>query len=85
MQFCVDPVDNGALSPCPAGEGHTWGKTSAECVETSSAYLRTDVTIAAPFLAEALLSDPSLHRPPRRLFARIAEAERALDALWMTG
>jgi len=84
-QVCVDVVDNGALSPCTAGEGHTWGKTSAECVETSSAYLRTDVTIAAPFLAEALLSDPSLQRPPRRLFARIAEAERALDALWMTG
>jgi deoxyhypusine synthase len=26
LQFCVDPVDNGALSSCPAGEGHTWGK-----------------------------------------------------------
>ncbi|MEO6573902.1 MAG: deoxyhypusine synthase family protein, partial [Polyangiaceae bacterium] len=23
LQFCVDPVDNGALSSCPAGEGHT--------------------------------------------------------------
>src|ERR1019366_4058310 len=28
VQFCVDPVDNGALSSCPAGEGHTWGKVS---------------------------------------------------------
>ena len=32
VQFCVDPVDNGALSSCPAGEGHTWGKVSAESV-----------------------------------------------------
>ena len=29
VQLCVDPVDNGALSSCPAGEGHTWGKVSA--------------------------------------------------------
>ena len=36
VQFCVDPVDNGALSSCPAGEGHTWGKVSAESVESGS-------------------------------------------------
>lgn len=81
-QICVDVVDNGALSPCSAGEGHTWGKTSAECVESSSAYLRTDVTIAAPFIAAALLSDPSLRREPKRLYRRLDEAERELDALW---
>src|SRR5580765_4472702 len=38
VQFCVDPVDNGALSSCPAGEGHTWGKVSADAVETGSMY-----------------------------------------------
>jgi hypothetical protein len=35
VQFCVDPVDNGALSSCPAGEGHTWGKVSPEGVSRS--------------------------------------------------
>lgn len=79
----IPGVDNGAPSPCSAGEGHTWGKTSAECVESSAAYLRTDVTVAAPFIAEALLSDPTLRRAPGRLFARLAEAEQALDALWL--
>jgi hypothetical protein len=39
VQFCVDPVDNGALSSCPAGEGHTWGKVSVEAVETGSMYV----------------------------------------------
>ncbi|MBL8941149.1 MAG: deoxyhypusine synthase family protein, partial [Archangium sp.] len=41
VQFCVDPVDNGALSSCPAGEGHTWGKVSVEAVETGSMYCHT--------------------------------------------
>jgi deoxyhypusine synthase len=82
-QVCVDVVDNGALSPCTAGEGHTWGKTSAECVEVDSAYLRTDVTIAAPFLAAALLSDRSLRREPKRLARRLEEAEKILDDAWL--
>jgi len=81
-QICVDVVDNGALSSCTAGEGHTWGKTSAECVERSSAYLRSDVTVVAPFLAAAILADPALYREPRRYVRRLAEAETALDALW---
>jgi deoxyhypusine synthase len=45
VQFCVDPVDNGALSSCPAGEGHY-----------------------------ALLSDPTVHRKPRRLYSARREA-----------
>lgn len=81
VQVCVDVADNGALSPCTAGEGHTWGKTSAECVESTSVYLRTDVTIAAPFLASALLSDPSCRRPPLRLFRELPAAETELDTL----
>jgi len=81
VQICVDVADNGALSPCTAGEGHTWGKTSAECVESSSAYLRSDVTVAAPILASALLSDRSLRREPLRLMKRLREAEFELDTL----
>lgn len=80
VQICVDVVDNGALSPCTAGEGHTWGKTSAECAESSSAYLRTDVTVALPFLTHAILADSSLRREPRRLMKQLSAAEKALDS-----
>jgi deoxyhypusine synthase len=68
VQFCVDPVDNGALSSCPAGEGHTWGKVSAESVQYGSIYCHCDVTAVFPWLTYALLSDPRIHRKPRRLY-----------------
>ncbi|OLE63714.1 MAG: deoxyhypusine synthase, partial [Deltaproteobacteria bacterium 13_1_20CM_2_69_21] len=62
LQFCVDPVDNGALSSCPAGEGHTWGKVSVEAVEAGSVYVHTDVTAVFPWLTHALLGDPKMKR-----------------------
>ncbi len=68
VQFCVDPVDNGALSSCPAGEGHTWGKVSAESVATGSVYVHADVTAVFPWLTYALLSDPKMKRKARRLY-----------------
>jgi deoxyhypusine synthase len=68
MQICVDPVDNGALSSCPAGEGHTWGKVSAESVATGSMYVHADVTAIFPWLTYALLSDPAMRRAPARLY-----------------
>src|SRR3954454_6644507 len=67
VQFCVDPVDNGALSSCPAGEGHTWGKVSAESVAMGSVYVHADVTAVFPWLTYALLSDATIHRKHRRL------------------
>jgi len=77
VQFCVDPVDNGALSSCPAGEGHTWGKVSAESVATGSVYVHADVTAVFPWLTYALLSDPKMKRKPRRLYdARVAAVAR---------
>src|SRR5690606_1211857 len=78
VQFCVDPVDNGALSSCPAGEGHTWGKVSAECVDTSSVYVHTDVTAVFPWLVYTLFS---VHegRPHKRLYGRLAAAKSDLD------
>ena len=83
MQFCVDPVDNGALSSCPAGEGHTWGKVTAESVQTGSVYCHTDVTAVFPWLTYALLSDSRMHRKPRRLIdARelaVATLQREVD------
>ncbi|MBI2395425.1 MAG: deoxyhypusine synthase family protein [Deltaproteobacteria bacterium] len=69
LQFCVDPVDNGALSSCPAGEGHTWGKVSAESVAYGSMYVHSDVTAVFPWLVYALLSDPNMRRTPSRLYA----------------
>ena len=64
VQFCVDPVDNGALSSCPAGEGHTWGKVSVEAVETGSMYVHADVTAVFPWLTHALLSERRAKRKP---------------------
>jgi deoxyhypusine synthase len=80
VQFCVDPVDNGALSSCPAGEGHTWGKVSVEAVETGSVYVHTDVTAVFPWLTHALLSEPKNKRKPMRLMDRMADAIAFLDA-----
>lgn len=83
VQFCVDPVDNGALSSCPAGEGHTWGKVSAESVASGSVYVHCDVTAVFPWLTYALLSDPRIHRKHRRLYdargAAVKTLQRAVD------
>jgi deoxyhypusine synthase len=79
VQFCVDPVDNGALSSCPASEGHTWGKVSAECATQNSMYVHADVTAVFPWLTHALLANPKIKRPPRRLMNRYEEAIAYLD------
>jgi len=79
VQFCVDPVDNGALSSCPASEGHTWGKVSAECAELCSVYVHADVTAVFPWLTHALLSDPKVKREPRRLMEKLTDAVAYLD------
>jgi deoxyhypusine synthase len=83
VQLCVDPVDNGALSSCPAGEGHTWGKVSAESVQHGSVYVHCDVTAVFPWLTYALLSDPTVHRKPRRLYETrgkaVAELQREIE------
>jgi deoxyhypusine synthase len=83
VQFCVDPVDNGALSSCPAGEGHTWGKVSAESVATGSVYVHADVTAVFPWLTYALLSDPAMKRSARRLYdsreRAVAQLQREVD------
>jgi deoxyhypusine synthase len=79
VQFCVDPVDNGALSSCPAGEGHTWGKVSAESVQYGSMYVHCDVTAVFPWLTYALLSDSRVHRKPRRLYDARSAAVRTLQ------
>jgi deoxyhypusine synthase len=79
VQFCVDPVDNGALSSCPAGEGHTWGKVSMEAVQSGSVYVHCDVTAVVPWLTYALLSDPTMKRKPKRLMDALGEATDFLD------
>jgi deoxyhypusine synthase len=79
VQFCVDPVDNGALSSCPAGEGHTWGKVSVEAVEAGSIYVHTDVTAVFPWLTHALLSDAKMKRKPKRLLDSLDDARSFLD------
>lgn len=78
VQFCVDPVDNGALSSCPAGEGHTWGKVSAEAVAYGSVYVHADVTAVFPWITYSLFND-GLKRKPFRLMKHLAEAEAQLQ------
>jgi deoxyhypusine synthase len=78
VQFCVDPVDNGALSSCPAGEGHTWGKVSAEAVATGSVYCHTDVTAVLPWIVHALVQGDR-KRKPKRLYERMPQAIAELD------
>lgn len=80
VQFCVDPVDNGALSSCPAGEGHTWGKVSVDAVETGSVYCHTDVTAVFPWLVHALMQLKVTKRKPFRLMEQMGEAIAFLDA-----
>src|SRR6185369_14838143 len=79
VQFCVDPVDNGALSSCPAGEGHTWGKVSAESVAAGSVYVHTDVTAVFPWLTYALLSDSRMKKKPLRLVDQLGPAMNELQ------
>ena len=79
VQFCVDPVDNGALSSCPASEGHTWGKVSAESVATGSSYVHADVTAVFPWLTYALLSDERIHRKHGRLIDARAKSVATLQ------
>ncbi len=79
VQFCVDPVDNGALSSCPAGEGHTWGKVSVEAVETGSVYVHTDVTAVFPWLTHALLGEKKSRRKPKKLLDALPAAVDALQ------
>jgi len=78
VQICVDPVDNGALSSCPAGEGHTWGKVSAECVETASVYVHCDVTAVLPWLVSALFAS-GRRRSGKALYEILDDAVEALD------
>jgi deoxyhypusine synthase len=78
LQFCVDPVDNGALSSCPAGEGHTWGKVSMDAVETGSVYVHCDVTAVFPWLTHALFSTGA-RRKPMRLMDSLPNAVALLD------
>jgi deoxyhypusine synthase len=80
VQFCVDPVDNGALSSCPAGEGHTWGKVSADAVETGSIYVHCDVTAVLPWLVHGLMQLKESKRKHFRLQDRMKDAVKFLDA-----
>jgi deoxyhypusine synthase len=83
VQLCVESVDNGALSSCPAGEGHTWGKVSAESVENGNVYVHADVTAVFPWLTYALLSDPKMKRKHRRIYddraGAVATLQREVD------
>jgi len=77
VQICDAHVQNGGLSSCTASEGHTWGKTSKECVRNSQ-YVFADVTAVFPFIVHALLQE-NIKRQPRGLLNYRQQAIAFLD------
>lgn len=84
VQICDAHVQDGGLSSCPAGEAHTWGKTSVECVQAGSRYVFADATLVAPLYVAALLQElrvgTLMRKTPRRLLDHREKALRELDA-----
>jgi len=78
VQICDANVDNGGLSSCTAGEAHTWGKTSAECV-VNSQYVHADATAVLPFYVHGLLQS-GLRKAPRKFMEKKDEAVASLDS-----
>ncbi len=77
VQICDAHVQNGGLSSCSASEGHTWGKTSEECVRNSQ-YVFADITLAFPLIVHALLQE-GIKRESRHLLDYREEAVAFLD------
>jgi len=77
VQICDAHVQNGGLSSCTAGEAHTWGKTSEDCIKNSQ-YVFSDVTAVFPFIVHALLQE-GIKREPRYLLDYRDEAMNFLD------
>lgn len=77
IQISDANVHTGGLSGCPASEGHTWGKTSAECV-LNSVYCHGDVTQIFPLLVHAV-AQQGLRKDERRLVSRRAQVLEWLD------
>ncbi len=77
VQICDAHVQDGGLSSATAGEGHTWGKTSEDCVKNSQ-YVFADVTAVFPFIVHALLQE-ELEREPRHMLDWREEAMSFLD------
>ncbi|MBU1102255.1 deoxyhypusine synthase family protein [Patescibacteria group bacterium] len=77
VQICDAHVQNGGLSSCTASEGHTWGKTSEDCIKNSQ-YVFADVTSTFPLIAHALLQE-GLEREGRHLLDYRNEAMSFLD------
>lgn len=65
VQICDAHVQDGGLSSATASEGHTWGKTSEECLSYSQ-YVFADVTSVFPFILHALLQE-NIKRDSRHL------------------
>lgn len=77
VQICDAHAQNGGLSSCTAGEAHTWGKTSEECVRNSQ-YVLADVTAVFPFIVHGLLQE-GIAKESRRMLDYRDEAITFLD------
>ncbi len=77
VQICDAHVQNGGLSSATASEGHTWGKTSEDCIKNSQ-YVFADVTATFPLIVHALLQE-GVEREGRHLLDYREEAIAFLD------
>ncbi len=80
VQIVGGAEENGALSTCPATEAHTWGKVSAEALDSRVESYSSDYTTHVPWIVWALLDKRRRFQElreqigPRKLFQRHPEA-----------
>lgn len=81
VQIVSVPPTFGCLTGCEPAEAVTWGKINRETYQQLTESLVADYSTIMPFIAYALLHDPTLQtRAPLRLFERRAElTEHLLD------
>lgn len=69
VQIVSSPVTDGSLSACFPAEAVSWGKVNAETYQEQTVSIQADYSMVMPFLAGALLQDPTLvARPQLRLY-----------------
>lgn len=69
VQIVSAPVTDGSLSSCFPSEAVSWGKINPDTYRRQTESLQGDYSMLMPFVARALLEDPTLkRRQPLRLY-----------------
>jgi deoxyhypusine synthase len=80
VQFVSPTESNGALTACPPGEGHTWGKVALDALASRVISIECDYTQIIPWLIRGLIEQRQRFQRmlkelgPRKLFQRHPEA-----------